>query len=158
MEIITTRVLALIRKTASIVLLLCFVLPLSQCTEKTESQGSTSVRESYLYGYDMASQGWAAIKAKELDGAGVLAAVFIVFFVPVVCLGLDERLQAVIVLLSALVSLYILYCWVFLFSTSPQIGGVAAVICWVLLFCVSYMTMVVSWRRDRLSKHGSTDP
>ena len=154
-EMDKTRALALIKKMASFLLVLCFVLPLSRCTEKVNHQGQVTATDTYLYGFNMAKQGWDDIKAEKFDGVGVLLAVFNVFFVPIICLRIKERLQAVIYFFSALVSGYILYGWVFLFSTSPQIGGVIAVISWALLFCASSVTILDLWRSGGLFKRGS---
>jgi hypothetical protein len=144
------KTLSLIKKVASILLVFCFVLPLSKCTTKVNNEEKIVSTDTYLYGFEMVKQGWVDIEAGKLDGAGTLLAVFNVFFVPIVCLRLKERPQAIIYFASFFLSGYILYSWVFLFSTSPQIGGVLAVACWILLFCTTIVTLWHIWRNGML--------
>ena len=138
-----------LKKIVSILLAVCFVLPLSQCTRKTEVQGRVIESVSTLYGFTLAKQGWDGVAAAEFGGLALLLAVGAVFFVPVISLGLKEPWDAAVTLCCAPVAGYFLNCWVFLFSTSPLIGGVVASICWVLLFCTSVITLGELWRRRR---------
>ncbi|MGW8391822.1 hypothetical protein [Pseudoduganella sp. HUAS MS19] len=126
---------------AAVVLMACFVLPLSRCTAKADPEGRVAGTDTYLYGYVMAQDAVKNIQEDPFNGVTTLAGIAIVFFIPVVCLGLKDSLQAPIYLLGSGVAAYFLFGWVFLFSTSVQIGGVIAVICWMLLFFTSSKTM-----------------
>jgi hypothetical protein len=144
-----TRALLLIKRIASIALALCFVLPLSRCQEKVDPAGRAPTAASSMRGLDLAKEGWREVQAGKMsDGAGMLLAVFAVFFVPIVCLKLGERVQAVICLLGSLVSAFFLYFWVFAFSTRAEFGGFIAVACWAVLFSAHS----INW--FRLSRHG----
>ena len=137
------------KKLVAILLAVCFVLPLSKCTRKAELQERVIESDSYLYGFTLAKQGWDDVAAAEFGGVIVLLAVVTVFFVPLICLGLKQPWDTAIILFSAPISGYVLYGWVFLFSTSPQLGGIVAIICWVLLLCTSVITVRDLWRRRR---------
>jgi hypothetical protein len=141
---------ASIRKIASILLALCFVLPLSQCTQHVERQGQISTIQTNLHGFDMARDGWIAMRRGDPEGALLLLAVANVFFVPAFCLRLGERRQALIQFVGALVSEYILFFWVVVFASRPQVGGLLAMICWAVLFCTSSATLFRQWRSRTL--------
>jgi len=140
------KILTLIKKAAAILLLVCFVLPLSRCSTKTEVEGQTKVTDSTMYGYEIAAR---ACGDKSLI---TLLAVSVVFFVPAVCLGLKARPQAVVYFLSSFASAYILTGWVFVFATRAEIGGILAVICWAILFGLSCKTLWGLYRRGSLFK------
>jgi hypothetical protein len=129
------------KNTVSILLVLCFVLPLSKCTTGFDQDRGSAPANTYLYGYDMMMQGWHAIGDGDWKGVGLLVAVFTAFFVPVVCLKLKIIMQAFIHFCSFFPAAYILYSWVFLYATDPQVGGVLAVSCWVFLFLASIITI-----------------
>lgn len=122
-------------------LLICFVLPLSRCTAKADVDGQTKATDTYLYGYTLAQEAWTDVKSNGIAQIGGLLVVVNVFFLPVICLAFKERLQAAIYFLASFVSAYFLYCWIFVFATSPQIGGIIAIICWLLLFATSCITL-----------------
>jgi hypothetical protein len=144
--------LTLIKKIASILLVVCFVLPLSRCTPKAPPEGQISADTTYTYGFEIAQEGWNDIKAKKADGMVNLLAVIVVFFLPIVCLSLNERLQAPIYFFSTFVAAFFLFIWVFLFKTSAEIGGIIAIACWTLLFFASNVTIFDLWRSKRLFK------
>jgi hypothetical protein len=135
--------LTVIKKLASILLVLCFVLPLSTCTMKKGDDAKPDIQTTTLHGFDMASDGWKNIRAGKPDGLMTLLIVFHVFFVPIVCLGLKPKLQAVVYLFGSLAAEYILVGWVFVFATHSEIGGLIAIVCWALLFCIGSVTL---WR------------
>jgi hypothetical protein len=141
-----SNMFASIRKIASIVLAICFVLPLSQCTTPIEHQGRMLATDTQLHGFDLVRDGLAAIWRGDAKGALLLPAVAIVFFVPVLCLRLREQRQALIHFIGALVSAYCLFVWVFVFATRPRIGGLLAASCWGVLFCIGGATLSRRWR------------
>lgn len=142
--------LAWIRKIASIVLALCFVLPLSQCTMHIERQGRMAVTETQLYGFNLVRDGWAAVWRSDTEGALLLLIVAVVFFVPMLCLRLQEQRQALIHVIGALVSEYCLFMWVFMFATAPRFGGLLAMLCWAALFGTGCATLLRRWRSGSL--------
>ncbi len=129
------KTITLIKKIAALLLLVCFVLPLSRCTSKSEVQRQSDVTDSYTYAYVIAQE------ALQSNNFKTLSAVFVVFFVPAVCLSMKERPQAVICFFSSFAAAYVLYGWVFLFATSPEIGGILAILCWMILFGISCTTL-----------------
>jgi hypothetical protein len=135
--------LTVIKKLASLLLALCFVLPLSTCTPKQDVDGQPNIQTSTLHGFDIVKDGWNGIRAGKTDRLMTLLIVFHVFFVPMICLGLKPRLQAVVYLFGALAAEYFLTMWVFVFATHAHIGGVIAMLCWALLFCIGIATC---WR------------
>ncbi|MBI1772154.1 MAG: hypothetical protein HYR68_07390 [Burkholderiales bacterium] len=102
--------LSLMRKIASVLLLLCFVLPLSTCASKkmpqqevqSQSANSQSVqkevaKDNFLYGYVLLSDGWEDIRKNKTMASGMtVLAVFVVFFLPCgLCLSGDRHKSAV---------------------------------------------------------------
>lgn len=148
------KTLTLIKKVAAILLLVCFVLPLSRCTTKAEIGAENAVKETHLYAYELAGAAWNDVKANEAGGLSALFAVLNVFFVPAICLALRDRLQAAIYFFASFVSAYFLYCWVFVFSTRAEIGGIIATSCWMLLFGISCVTLWKLYRLGSLFKWG----
>jgi len=152
--------LSLIRKIASLLLLLCFVLPLSTCESKrqpqqevqppTQSQaGNTQTvqenvaKDKSLYGYVLLSDGWDDLRKNKTPASSMtMFAVIIVFFLPCCLLTLREKVQAIISLLASVVASYVLFIWVF-FCGTPRVGGMLAITCWSSLFLIS---LIFSWR------------
>lgn len=133
-------------KAASILLVLCFVLPLSMCSKKDfDLNGKAVTTDVYAYGYELAIQGWTDLKGGDLlAGAGLLFAVFTVFFLPIVCWKLKEKPQSILLFLSAFPAGYFLYLWVFVFVTFSEYGGIIAVGCWGVLFVIS-AEVILRW-------------
>jgi hypothetical protein len=138
--------LAWMKKLASILLLVCFVLPLSKCETKKEVDGVAQIDATYAYGYQMALGDLADIGERGLDALQGLGFVAIVFFVPAISLWFKEGWQSLIQLCAAFPALYALYGWVIVFATTPQIGGVLALECWLFLLTTSALTL---WLRRR---------
>jgi hypothetical protein len=137
------EILGVVKKLASILLALCFVLPLSTCTPKMQEAGDQSeIHTSTLHGFDIARDGCKAIRAGRTDGLITLLIVFHVFFVPIICLGLKPKVQAVVYLFGSLAAEYFLMDWVFVFATRAEIGGFIAILCWGLLFYIGSVTLL----------------
>jgi hypothetical protein len=64
--------LKLFRNFVSILLALCFVLPLSQCDIKGPEPKSTVVKTMTFQGSDMARDGWKEVKRGKAEGAATL--------------------------------------------------------------------------------------
>jgi len=160
--------LSLIRKIASVLLLLCFVLPLSTCSFKPDKATSSSSKEAAassaeenaqqtkkdesLYAYEIVKTAFDDLRKDELTGGSLtMLAVFVVFFLPCCLLGLKEKPQAIITILAAIGAGFTLFFWVF-FGRTPQIGGMLAIMCWSSLLLVSLIYSVrwgVQWCRQR---------
>ncbi|MFZ6653754.1 hypothetical protein [Undibacterium sp. TJN19] len=154
---------SLIRKIASVLLLLCFFLPLSTCSFKSEpKQGTDAVgasvadanktakpaenQDNVLYATEMLHSGWEELKEGNFSNAIVnFLAIVTVFFLPCAVLAVKEKPKAIISFVASFPAGYILFFWVFLGRT-PQIGGVLAVICWASLLVISVLTMLNWWR------------
>jgi hypothetical protein len=143
----------LLRKLVSVVLVLCFALPLSMCTTKHPDDNNLIVAtDTYTYGYELAEQAWNDVKhGNSLEGIGLLLAIFNVFFLPIVCLKLREKFHAILHFFASFPTGYFLYFWVFVFCTRSQYGGILAVFCWVALFCISVIA-IGRWLYNSLFK------
>jgi hypothetical protein len=162
---------SLIRKIASVLLLLCFVLPLSTCSfnaDVKQANGETSAsaidasksvkpaenQNKVLYATQILRSAWDELQEGNFSNAiaNVLAVVN-VFFLPCALLALKEKPQTLISFVASFTAGYILFLWVF-FGRTPQIGGVLAVICWASLLVISMGTMMQWWlarKRQNLS-------
>ncbi|MBC3917877.1 hypothetical protein H8L32_10365 [Undibacterium sp. CY18W] len=161
------RNLSLIRKVASLLLLICFVLPLSKCesakepvTESAEKPvtAKTPVKETskdsvyvdgYLYPYKLAQQGLNRIQEGTL-GFGMLdlLEIVIVFFLPFILLFVREKPQTIITAVASVFVGFPLFFWVF-FWGNPEWGGILAVICWIVLLAISLITLFQWWRQRK---------
>ena len=72
--------LMLVKRIAAILLMACFVLPLSRCTSKSDPGERVAGADTYLYGYEMAWDALRNLNIGPLKSVGTLTALFIVFF------------------------------------------------------------------------------
>lgn len=144
--------LTLLRKLASFVLALCFVLPLSQCAIKTPVQESTVAKPVVFQGSDMARDAFKKIDDGKAEGAITLLLVFCVFFLPLAALACGSRVQVALHLAGSLLSGYVLYNWVFVLASQALPGGMIASSCCAFIFLASLCETVALWesRRKRL--------
>lgn len=150
------NLLTLIRKLASFLLALCFVLPLSQCDIKKSEPEATAARPVIFQGSDMARDGLREIEDGKTGGAKTLVLVFCVFFLPVVALACRTRVQVAVQMAASLLSGYVLYNWVFVLASHPLPGGLFACLCSVLLFLTSSREAVAMWKnRDERTVRGT---
>jgi len=149
------KMLTLVKRVAAILLMACFVLPLSRCTSKADPEGRVVGADTYLYGYEMAQDALRDLNVDPLKSVGTLTALFIVFFLPAAGLRLKDRAQAPVYLLSSFTAAYLLFSWAFLFKSSVQIGAVIAVTCWSLIFAASCKTIfeLLACKRQRRDAH-----
>lgn len=141
---------ALVRKIAALLLACCFVLPLSTCSQKASTDQSSAARETTLYGFNMVREAAEDIAAATPEGAFWLMSVLCVFFVPLLSLKLGAKAQSFVGIACAGPAIYMLFFWVFVFVTSPRFGGVLAMVCWVIVFFSSLVTLWQLWRGGRL--------
>lgn len=140
--------LAWLKRLASMLLLVCLVLPLSKCESKKEVAGVTQVQVSYLYGYQMARDGVGDVAKGKLDAVPGLLFLIIVFCVPALSLLLKEGWQSLVQLCAAFPAMFALYGWTLLGRT-PQIGGILAAECWLFLFASSASLLWFRWFSKR---------
>lgn len=160
--------LSLIRKIASILLLLCFVLPLSTCTIKAKAKAESQTQaqaasnseaieqevteDSSLHGYDIMQSAFDNFKEGEATGGSMtLLTVLLVFFLPFGLLRLKETPQAIITFFASIGAGFALFFWLF-FGRTPQIGGVLAIVSWCSLFSLSLVVLgrwCLLWWRQR---------
>ncbi|MES2319912.1 MAG: hypothetical protein V4631_20725 [Pseudomonadota bacterium] len=157
---------------ASLLLLVCFVLPLSKCEnwkkeqavvlldkkdapaalpDKNEAPVAVRDNANYLYADEMALDALKTIGPGNWSQSLTLLGLFSVFFVPAVSLLFKERRQQLILFCSAFPSYYCLYYWVIASPWTPQIGGILAVECWTFLLLVSTLSLLKWWRPARLA-------
>src|SRR5689334_256721 len=127
--------LILLRKFASLLLALCFVLPLSQCEFKAPERGPIVTKPVIFHGSDMARDGLRELEAGKAEGAMTVLMVVCVFFLPLAALACGTRIG------------YVLFHWVFVFASHALPGGVIACLCSALLFLASLWEAVVLWKR-----------
>lgn len=132
---------------ASLLLLLCFVLPLSKCQMKEDAGPPTANAPTYLYGYQMALDERARLDLRAAN-LPTLGGLLVVFFVPAMALLLRQRWQAPVLVGAAAPALYFLYYWVIVFGDA-QLGGILALECWAFLGAVSAVTLWRRWRQRR---------
>lgn len=130
---------------ASLLLVVCFVLPLSKCQMKEDPGAAAAKAPTYLVGYQMAldEQARPDLRVSNLP---TLAGLAIVFFVPALALLLRQRWQAQVLATAAVPAFYFLYYWVLVFGDA-QLGGLLALECWGFLAAVSVVTLWRRWRR-----------
>jgi hypothetical protein len=143
--------LAWARKLASLLLAVCFFLPLSTCTTRGESHGAATVTDTRQADDKLTRAGWNTAQAGELDGANSLLVVLEVFFLPLLCWRFPAVPQAIAHVVGALPAGYYLFAWVFLFSAGSRIGGCIAILCWAFLFVSGIATMWAHWRRRHVA-------
>lgn len=137
---ISARPLALIKRAASIVLLLCFVLPLSKCDGQIDPVSGLQGPDTIHYGFsllldfahDMETSPWTAI-------AGMLA-VIAVFIGPCCTLFLRRAWQPLLSLCGAALAWNALGVWVFVIG-KPMAGGWLASACWIAIAMVSALQL-----------------
>lgn len=135
-----------IKRVAAALLMACFFMPLARCTTKADPESHKVAVEFNIYECELAQNALRDIKVGQFNGVATLGALFIVFFVPAVCLGLKDSVQTPIYLLSSVAAAYLLYCWIFLFATTVRYGGVIAVLSWIGIFCAAGMSLLGHWR------------
>jgi len=132
---------------ASLLLLVCFVLPLSKCQMKKEPGPAAANEVTYLYGYQMALDDHARLDLRA-SNLPTLGGLLVVFFVPAMALLLKQKWQAPVLVIAAGPALYFLYYWVLVFGDA-QLGGILALECWAFLGAVSVVTLWRRWRQRR---------
>ena len=156
--------IARFKKLASLLLLLCFFLPLTKCEGKKEEPVSMQsaapahlaqhesspmprAAPTYVVGYDMAVGEAADVPLGSWHAIEFLLVLFGVFCVPALAVLIKEGWQSLLHVCVAVPSLYALYLWTFI--GMPQYGGILAIGCWIVLVLLSAFTLHIQWRGRR---------
>ena len=131
--------ISLVRKIASALLLLCFVLPLSECTY-TDKSGVASKNTFYAYVWVCAlAKDVVALKANPLESVGAIFMYLTTFIFPILYVFLKPLPQSIITILSSMSASYVLY--INMFSFSPLIGSWLTLISWITLVIISLLSI-----------------
>ncbi len=141
----------LLRRIASLLLVLCFVLPLTKCSVKQEVAGSTQsiTKTTFTYGYQMVADNAAEAAAGDLEKIVPVALLLVAFFAPLAMWALRDPWCSSALFLAAIPSLYTIS--VLSFLGDPQIGGLLALGCWLVLLMLSAFGLRL-WLRERKSR------
>jgi hypothetical protein len=146
MENIIMPNLNLLKKAVALLLAICFVLPLSQCT--TKSSVGVEVVDN-LYGFEHLPEGYHNIlEGRFLEGITLIVLTLMIFFLPLLTLTLKTKIQALFNLIASAPALYILRYWVF-YATQAQYGGIIAISCWVLLIVLHAYTLWIVYTKPK---------
>ena len=128
-----------LRIATSLVLLICFVLPMSKCTTR-EKDGSVSF--DYQFPFENITNGIKAIHSDGLLGADsspLIFATLIVFFSPIGLLQLSGRTQSILHICLGIPAEWLLYYWTTV--GQPQIGGLLSMASWGLLMALGLISL-----------------
>ena len=142
---ISNRFWLRVKKAATILLVLCFFMPLSKCESKVDTQGKVVSTETYTYPYETADGVLAGMVAGKISAALWLIAILGVFFLPLVCSAFSSKWQSIAHVAGSLAAQYCLYLMTFWYQ-GIQFGGALAIACWWMLFLAGWREI---WRRWR---------
>mgnify|MGYP003441247041 FL=1 len=135
-----------IRKIASLLLVLCFTLPLSQCSKFTENGEASSI--AYFSGVNNISDAISDTSTREAhEIVTLIACTVLIFFFPVTILKVSRIIQSTSTIAVFVLTIYPLWFWVFI--GTPQFGGVLSLICWFTLLCVSIVDLFKHWQHNK---------
>lgn len=119
-----------IKKLASILLLICLFLPLSQCTESTKD-GKESV--TVHYGYQILVDSTIELFNEGIDWGKIISifVYFSFFFAPLLILKLKTPIQQIIIIILLLPSYYIIYIHVATYT--PRVGIWLSAVLWTII-------------------------
>ncbi|QNA90238.1 hypothetical protein G4G28_20185 [Massilia sp. Dwa41.01b] len=146
-----------LRRLASILLAVCFVLPLSQCDTKFDEGGKPVevTRHTELRAYELVQAYVQDVGkgelAKGLQGIAIVASVF---FLPLASWKLRQSGRALVHVAASPFTGYVLFGWVFVFASRPLFGGILAVLCWAVLLLSNCVTLAQRLRQRRRQKAG----
>lgn len=147
----TGRWMFLARRVASVLIALCFILPLSQCDSKLEADGKTVTKEYQFAGIDLAKGALTDIGAGHVaNGLGGVAISVLVFFLPLASWKMPDIKQAMLLAAAAPPAGFFVYVWSFGTGGRTLFGGYLLTTCWALVVlsaCVSIGMQAVRWRR-----------
>lgn len=134
-----------LRRLASVLLALCFVLPLSQCDLMFSEDGKPLevARRVEHTGYELMSQNLRNLTAGNyVDGVLGAAHVALVFFLPLATWKLRPSRQAMVHVAASPLIAYTLVLWLYVFASRALFGGILASLCWAILFLCGCVILV----------------
>ena len=134
-----------LKKVATILLVLCFFMPLSKCESKPDIDGKVVTSETYIYAYKTADGFLTDMVDGKISEALSLIAILGVFLLPLVCSAFSTKRQAFVHIAGSFAAQYCL-CLMTFFYQGIQFGGVLAIACWWVLFLAGWGEI---WRRWR---------
>jgi hypothetical protein len=154
------------KKIASLLLLVCFVLPLSKCSMVKKAEPvvgivadqpgavpTPSVPHSppvVFYGYEVLGAGVGDVAEGKFKDIPFLCLWAVAFFAPAASLLIREPWRSGIQFFAAFPSLFVLQ--VVVFIQTPLFGGLLALACWSVLLILSSATLWISFRERKV--HG----
>jgi len=146
----TPRLMQSVRRIASLVIALCFVLPLSQCEFRKQGDEQTVPEAHRIYGYDLAAGGVQEITKGNLAGGALAMAIsLLAFFLPLALWTASGTSQALVHVLVSPLAGYAIYLPVFGFATRPLAGGILLTAAWAVLLLSGCMTLAHVLARRR---------
>ncbi len=148
----TDFLMRLFRRWASLLLAVCFVLPLSQRDAGTNAGHDPLMRERPVSGYDVMRQGLRDLEAgKFSEGALGTTVAVLVFFLPLAMWKVPDAGQALAHVAVTPAAGCIVYGWVFAFASQPLVGGFLVTACWAMLLlsgCRTLWEHAAQWGRQ----------
>ncbi|WP_313174693.1 hypothetical protein [Massilia sp.] len=146
--------LHLVRRCSSLLIALCFVLPLSQCDSVVEEDGKAVTKEYSFVGAGFTNGALTDIgKGQVVNGLAGVAISALVFFLPLSTWHMSDMKQAVLLVAAAPCAGFFVYAWTLGSAGQTLFGGFLLIACWVLLVlsaCVTMGMRAVRWRKQRL--------
>jgi len=138
-----------IKKLASILLLICLFLPLSQCTQTT-SDGKETI--TVHYGYKMLTNSVDQSFNDGVDWDLVFGTLiyFSFFFTPLIILALKIPAQQIAAVLFTFPAGYITY--IHLFTFTPRIGIWLAAALWAIIAIASFTELYYYFKQRMQNK------
>lgn len=148
----------LLRRIASLLLLICMALPLSNCKGLSAPEGGKAPVVSVLSAGSLIES--AAIETPQplLDRIAMGGMVLCIFVLPALLLLAPVLWQGLLTLAVAVPSMYVLFAWVFVLSSEPMIGGWLAAGAWIVLVGVSIAQLAAIYRARTLRQAGVSPP
>jgi len=140
------RKLALIKRAASIALLLCFLLPLSRCDGHVDPGTGVQGADTVTTGFSLLLDFAHGLAASPFESILCMLAVIAVFMGPLCTLALRKGWELLLCLCGAVLAWHALGAWVFVMG-HPMPGGWLACGCWCAIALVSLVELVAYGRR-----------
>jgi len=148
-----------LKRLSALLLMICFVLPLSTCSTKTEVNGVVKVKDTQQYGYQLAEQSIEHMSnGNRLDGALTAIMVLNAFFFPLIAMRIRQPWQAPATFIASLFALLSLYFWTFAFVTHADVGGLLAIGTWIVLSLLALYECILAIRQGYANNQNNKTP
>lgn len=132
--------LALVKRAAALLLLLCFVLPLSKCEGRIDPDTGIRSADIVYYGFGLLAEFARRADSGLVERLMGLLAVSGVFALPLATLALRRAWEPIACLVGASLLHYPLLLWVFI-AGDPMFGGLLTCACWLVILVVSLLQL-----------------